>query len=170
MTVLGERSDSSGTGSSTPTDSDAFGRTLLGPDNPRNGRRRGARVRARIRARGLRSGNRSRAERRRAWDVDPLRLPDPLLTAPMASEAAPMASDAVLAADPGNDGGIGPVEGDGQTVHAIDLSDSPRLIVRPTPRLDPPRPAGLFSPAVPDLSAVPELAGPEPTTGPPAAS
>ena len=172
MTVLGERSDSSGTGSSTPTDSDAFGRTLLGPDNPRNGRRRGARVRAR--ARGLRSGGRSRAERRRAWDADPLRLPDPLLTAPMASEAAPLASEAaplasdtVLAgSDPGNDGGVGPVEGDGRTVHAIDLSDSPRLIVRPTPRLDPPRPAGLFSPAVPDLSAVPELAGPEPTTGP----
>jgi diguanylate cyclase (GGDEF)-like protein len=182
MTVLGERSNSGDTDSSRPTESDSFGQALLGPDNHRNGRRRGARVRGR----GFsgRSTIRSRRERRRAWDVDAMRLPEPLLTARMASESPLTTSKSELMtiepsavpragstrsgadrrfADLGADRSNDTADWDGPSVHAIDLSDTPRLIVRPAPApLHPPRSAPKFSPAVPDLSAVPGTVKPQP--------
>src|SRR4051794_25442146 len=146
MQVLGERS-TSGTDSGAPTDSQ--GR----PDeNARPGRRRGARVRAR----GFVS--RPKRARRSAWDIAALKLPDPLLTGPMAVADGPSAelgthphsaapTDPADPGEPGGPGGPGDpgeqlreddalgdtAEWHQQPVHAIDLSDRPKLIVRPDP-------------------------------------
>jgi diguanylate cyclase (GGDEF)-like protein len=148
MQVLGERSTSGSTQSGAPTDSETPGRTPPTRDKAGTGRRRGARVRARTFV------VRPKRARRSAWDIAALKLPDPLLTAPM-SIADPAAMTLGSAPHPPT-GPTGPTDptgdddednpeddGLGDTaemralvvrpndVQAIDLSDRPRLIVRP---------------------------------------
>jgi len=85
MQVLGERSTSGSTDPGAATDSETPGRTPT-RDKARAVRRRGARVRARTFVR------RPKRARRSAWDIAALKLPAPLLTAPMSmADPAPMA-------------------------------------------------------------------------------
>jgi diguanylate cyclase (GGDEF)-like protein len=108
------------------------------PPSPR-GRRRGARVRARI------LGTRRRA-RGPIWDVEALKLPEPLLTARMAQD---------FDLPPGEDDDLADTAewAPEQTVQAIDLSDGPKLIkhseIGSAPAVPAPRRPESVAPAVP---------------------
>jgi diguanylate cyclase (GGDEF)-like protein len=100
----------------------------------KRGRRRGSRVRgALVSRRGGHSSGRRNGRNNRALDT--LGLPDPLLTAAMALDDDPRP----VSTEPGpdeDDDLVDTAEWElGRAVHAIDLSDGPKVIIRPEPRL-----------------------------------
>jgi diguanylate cyclase (GGDEF)-like protein len=163
MQVLGERSSSGSTGSGAPTDSETSGPGRPGRVTDRPGRRRGARVRARVFV------SRSKRARRSAPDVSALRLPDPLLTGPMAL-ADPLPADRAAPDLNHQDSALGDTaEWQHRPVRAIDLSDRPRLIVRPDP--GPPVPSRTVPGPLPAaFIPAPRMPGPDRALDRPASS